>query len=54
MAYLQKLLADAKKEERDTGITLPSTSTTTRRGAYTSSIIKTNTQDADDVAATVN
>lgn len=54
MAYLQKLLADAKKEERDTGITLPSTSTTTGRGAYTSSIIKTNTQNADDVAATVN
>ena len=54
MAYLQKLLADAKKEERDTDITLSPTSTTTKRGAYTSSIIKTNTQDADDVATTVN
>jgi hypothetical protein len=54
MAYLQKLLADAKKEERDTDITLSPTPTTTKRGAYTSSIIKTNTQDADDVAATVN
>tara|TARA_R100000322_G_scaffold147541_1_gene103950 strand:- start:246 stop:3779 length:3534 start_codon:yes stop_codon:yes gene_type:complete len=53
MAYLQKLLADAKKEERDTDITLSPTPTTTKRGAYTSSIIKTNTQDADDVAATV-
>ena len=53
MAYLQKLLADAK---RGTGHRYNSVthSTTTKRGSYTSSILKTNAQDADDVAATVS
>ena len=52
MAYLQKLLADAKKEERDTDITLSPTPRL-RRGAYIQ-YYQNKYADADDVAATVN